>query len=718
MMVMQRCAIYAVVNYSLHKIQTGSVMQKLNVPFNIALLHLTPEKLQRVKQVKALDIFDGATTNFHPDGLFSTEIFGRVGDERRNLMFGYIDIKAPIFHPLVYSAIIKLKRLYGEIMSGKVWALWDDNKKDFIKGKPSEGARTGYAFFLEHWKDIVYEGTPSDLLKSRITEQNDSEQKLYEQATATSNMRIEYIKLVEKNKEIAMTRNVVVMPAGLRDIEIDELGRKSEDEINTLYRKFIALSNVIVESSIATNPEVIDKPRFDMQLNFVTLYEMIESLIKGKKKLFLGKVASRRIFNGTRNVITAMNTAVTVLGKKGTPDFNSTIIGLYQYLQASLPVSVSQVRKFLEPMFPDVNMPAILVDPKTLRPRDVFLHVRYYDKWATNEGIEKVIGSFKEEDIRNQPLMIDGYYLGLIYLGPDGTFKVFNDINQLPPSRLREHVRPLTLTDLFYLSVYRHFGKYPIFVTRYPITGIGSIYPSKTHLRVTVTYEERRMLDEMWADAGDNNIAYEFPIQGAAFVNSLIPHTSHLQRLTADFDGDTSSGNIAYSDEAMANAEKFFKTKKAYVGTDGKFLYSCAVDTVELVLHSMTGDPVRPKVGNESFSLKDTDQVKDNNVFNYEGNTYSLPDVLDMIQHKQPESISMASIDQNVDDSLDIACVAQADTTIPLIGIREGNGSLSGEYIKIVNDPYRLKKIYDQGSGTAQVIFIDQDTLDIARLSN
>lgn len=693
-------------------------MQKLNVPFNIALLHLTPEKLQRVKQVKALDIFDGATSNFHPDGLFSTEIFGRVGDERRSLIFGYIDIKAPIFHPLVYTAITKLKRLYGEIMSGKAWALWDDSKKDFIKGKPNDGARTGYAFFLEHWKDIAYEGTPANMKEGFIESSNSADN---EEINTTSNMRLEYIKLVEKNKAIALTNNVVVMPAGLRDMEIDELGRRSEDEINNLYRKFIALSNVIVESSLVNNPEVIDKLRYDMQLNFVALYEMIEALIKGKKKLFLGKVASRRIFNGTRNVITAMNTAVTTLGKKGTPGFNNTIVGLYQYLQASLPVSVAQVSQFLEPMFPDVNMPAILVDPKTLRPKDVFLHVRYYDKWATKEGIEKVISSYKEEDIRNQPLLIDGYYLGLLYLGPDGTFKVFNDINQLPPTRLKEHVRPLTLTDLFYLSVYRHFHKYPIYVTRYPIAGIGSIYPSNTHLRVTVTFEERRMLDESWIDAGDEAVAHEFPIQGAAFVNSLIPHTSHLARLTADFDGDTASGNIAYSDEAIDNANKFFKTKKAYVGPDGKFLYSCAVETVELVLHSMTGEPVIPKPANEKFSLMDALEehpTENDKLITRDGLKYSLNDIHDMIHHKRPETVAMEHIDQHIDDALPKETIAQADTTIPLIGIREGRGTLSGEYTYILEGQDRLKKLHDQGNNSAQVIFIDQDILDIARVSD
>lgn len=484
-------------------------MQRLQTPFNIGLLCPTPEQLKGVKQVTSLDPFEGATSNFHPQGLFSTEIFGRVGDERRSLLYGYIDLKAPIFHPLVFMTLVKLKRLYGEIMSGSTWAIWDEDKKDFFKSKPTEGARTGYAFFVEHWRDIVFEQT-------------------------NSSQRRQYIELVTKNKDIAMSRYVIVMPAGLRDMEIDEFGRKSEDEINKPYRSMLAMSNIIVESSLETNPEVINKIRYDMQMKFCQIYDHIESMIRGKKKLFLGKVATRRIFNGTRNVITSMNTAVPVLGKKGAPTFNSTIIGLYQYLQATLIVSATQTRNFLSKMFPDINAPAQLVDRKTLKKREVFLHARYYDKWTTIEGIEKVISSYREEAIRNNPIIIDGYYLGLLYLGPDNTFKVFSDIDELPEGRLKEHVRPLTFTDLLYLSVYQHFHKYPCFVTRYPVTGVGSIYPSKSHLRVTVNFEERRMLGDDWMDAGDDYVAYEFPIQGSAFVNSLIPHSSHLKRLGAD----------------------------------------------------------------------------------------------------------------------------------------------------------------------------------------
>jgi hypothetical protein len=49
-----------------------------------------------------------------------------------------------------------------------------------------------------------------------------------------------------------------------------------------------------------------------------------------------------------------------------------------------------------------------------------------------------------------------------------------------------------------------------------------------------VDFEERRMLGDDWVDAGEEYTAHEFPVIGSAFVNSLIPHTSHLGRLNAD----------------------------------------------------------------------------------------------------------------------------------------------------------------------------------------
>ena len=60
---------------------------KQDIPFNIELLNITSNNLMGLRPIRSLDITDGASDNFHPDGLFSTVTFGKVGDERRSTRF-------------------------------------------------------------------------------------------------------------------------------------------------------------------------------------------------------------------------------------------------------------------------------------------------------------------------------------------------------------------------------------------------------------------------------------------------------------------------------------------------------------------------------------------------------------------------------------------------------------------------------------------------------
>lgn len=540
-------------------------MKPSAIPFNISLLELTPQKLQGLRPVRALDIVDGATNNFHDDGLFSASIFGKVGDERRNLRFSYIDIKINIFHPVIYRALVALKRLYAGIIAGTEYAVWNNEISDFERSDPVTG-RTGFAFFVQYWKDIKFADT-----KSTMREQN--------------------ILLLEKYKDKAMTNKIVVMPAGLRDVEIGADGRMREDEINTFYRKLLSISNTISDVAVKSSPEILNNARYSLQMAFNELFETIEAMIEGKKKLLMGKWASRRVMNGTRNVITAMNTSTAYLGANGSVKFNNTIIGLYQAMKAVLPISIYHLRNgFLSKVFTSPEAPARLVDKKTKKMVEVSLKSLYFDRFMTNEGLEKVITSFGEEALRHKPLEIEGYYLGLIYKGPDHTFKLIQDIDEVPAARDKNHVYPLTFCELMYLSCYFDMNRYPLFVTRYPITGIGSIYPSKMFVKTTIKSEVRKELNDAWEPMDDTHTAHEFPLPQKPFVNSLVPHSSKLARMNADFDGDTGSGNATYSDEAVAEIDNFLSKKKAYVGTDGRFISSVDVDTVALVLHNLTGD--------------------------------------------------------------------------------------------------------------------------------
>lgn len=477
------------------------------LPFNIGILTLKDSDLHGMRPVKVLDIFTGGSRDFHPDGLFSIQTFGKPGEERRNRLYSYIDLKVKVFHPTLYKSIIDLKSLYGEILSGKGYAVWDNQLKDFVKSNIAEG-QTGYSFFVKHFKEIVFE-------------QRDSAQREFS------------VKLVEKHKDTSLISKLVVMPAGLRDYTIDDDGKPSEDEINGLYRKILAATLTLDNINVAANEAYLDTTRYNLQLAIQEVYDYVISLIEGKRKLMLGRFASRKIMDSTRNVITAAIPEVTDLHGSKSVSCNETTVGLYQFLRCIMPLAVNLIREnYTSKIFSGPNTPATLVDPKTFKKVVVDIDPDLYDEWATYEGIEKLCARFKEEALRHDILQYKGYYFGLVYKGPDNTFKFVQDVDELPEGRSPKDLHPITYAELLYMAVYKQAMETYGFVTRYPVTGLGSIFPSGVYLRSTVKSQVLTELDEAWQVT--DKVAQEFPIPGLSFFNSMSPPASHLARLGAD----------------------------------------------------------------------------------------------------------------------------------------------------------------------------------------
>lgn len=489
-------------------------MKNLDIPFNLSLLSVTERDIVGMQQITSLDTWEGATKNFHPQGLYSTQAFGVVGTEVRSERFAYIDMRMSIFHPLIFKALSKLKSLYPDIIAGKEFAVWDSEASDFKRSNPLEG-KTGFEFFIEYFPRIVYETRPS--IK-----------------------RQELIDLVTKYKGNAFLRYFLVIPAGLRDMEVED-GRESSDEINTLYYKLIAISNTINPASAKLSPEAYHSQRMSLQNTANEINELLSSIIDGKKGLVSGKWAARRTFDGTRNVITPMQSVSDYLDQKGIPEFDDSTIGMYQVLKGLRPIAVYLIRHgFLQKVFTNPGQPATLVNSKTWKAEQVALTSLEYDRWLTIEGIEKLITYYAEMSIRDIPIEVgkDKHLLGLIYKGPDKTFKIFSDISELPEGLDKKYVTPLTLTELFYCSIYKRANDYPVIVTRYPVIGAGSLVEARVYVKTTQKSEVRRELGDDWQPLGEEFTAYQFPVTGSAHFNAMSPHPTKLAGLDGDHDGD------------------------------------------------------------------------------------------------------------------------------------------------------------------------------------
>lgn len=542
------------------------------LPFNIEILNINKINTNPAfRPVKTLDTFDGLTKNFHPDGLFSQEIFGKIGTKQRQETFSYIDLKCEIIHPLVFKVLKDLKKLYGEIITGKTWAVFNTKDKDFEKSTAAQG-ETGYHFFLSHFKDLKFEERPSILREHKI-------------------------KLINKYKDQALLTKLAVLPAGLRDYEVDESGVAKKDEINTLYSSILSITNIIDENIMKIDPMSLDLTRAKLQLKIVELYEYLSNLLDGKSKMVLAKWATRKLYNGTRNVISPLISNNDEFGSDLSVQFNDTVVGLYQWLKMYLPVTMYHIKKLVSKALIGANEKVYLINKKTLHKELVNIDSVDYDKWMSDEGLEKTITLFGTNELRHNILEIDDRYLFLLYLPNDKFFKVIQDIDEIPDTFKKKFpngiVRPITFAELMYISVYKIAPKMPCLITRYPITTLGSIYPSFTYLKTTTISECRSEINDTWSgvevnDEGKKIRAIHFPIKDMNFFETLSPHPAHLKRLNADFDGDTCSANGVYMDNSIKEITDKLKQKEFYI-SNGKITYANKDDdTSALVLASIT----------------------------------------------------------------------------------------------------------------------------------
>ena len=536
-------------------------MRKLNIPYNLYPLDARGIE-NKIPQIVVLDTFVGATKNFHPNGLYSNEIFGTVGTKRRMGSFAYIYTKLPIIHPIIYNIVIRAKAFYKDIIVGKSYAIFNATTKDFEKSNAVDG-HTGYEFFIKHIKELKLPDTNAPNRKDGLA-------------------------LFYKSKDVYLTDKVLVLPAGMRDYTIDESGHESSDEINSLYYKLLAVANTVNIHTAKMAPETYNTQRVSLQNTFNSIYTYITDILRGKRGFIAKKWMARAITYGTRNVITSNVEPITSLDDESVPGLRDKVMGLYQACKAILPVTIYQLKiRFLEKVFQSPIMPAILTDPNTLKAVEVKVDSATFSQYMSNEGLEKFTSILAEESLRHNPIMVNNHYLGLCYKNNKNQFAFINGVDELPFDYTPDQVTPITYAELVYYALYPVINKYHSFFTRYPVTGVGSTFPCRLYLKTTDKVEKLTELDTLtWEIAGLPN-ANQFPVKDSGFFNAMSIHASTLDKSGADFDGDMGSANATMSLEANNEIEEYYNSAISMVGTDNQFINSLATETVNFVTKHM-----------------------------------------------------------------------------------------------------------------------------------
>lgn len=541
-------------------------------PFNVQIMDARRFVTEnRCMPVTSFFIKEPSSQEFHKDGMFSETIFGQIGTEDRLFTFGYIALNTEVLNPFMFKQIVKLGALYDEIASGKAYAEWDPIRQDFKRydGDPAKNnaAQTGYAFFLEHYHEIKFSETPSDQRDARIM-------------------------LVDKYRSLSLTDVVPILPAGLRDIEVED-GRMTQDDVNKLYISLLAQASSIPPGS---KSYVYDNIRYSVQKKLVQIHEYFIDLLDDKRGFFQGSYGRRKIALGTRNVITAANYTMSDPDDKQALGPNETKVGLFQTMKAFTPLTIHHFKRaFSDPIFGSGDTYRVaLTDPDTLELSYFDMNIDDITSYTSVEGIQKWINRFENTDVRELPMMTRDksgkkLYVCLVYDDGDqiSLCRSFTDLQRRIPDADKSKLRCITWAEAFYLITFAAIQNKHMYVTRYPVTEDGSVYPSKIHLMTTDPGRVVKLFDLILEQ---DTIEYpQYPILGKKrYVDSMILDTSRLAGLGADHDGDMVSGNSVLTDDANEEISQYMESYANYLSPEKKFLSGGTTNLINMTLMNMT----------------------------------------------------------------------------------------------------------------------------------
>lgn len=553
---------------------TPNTVGTLDDPVNIAIMNVDEFiRDHQVMPVTSSLTLEPSTNSFHQDGLYSEDIFGAIGSPERMLRFGYIDLNTYIFNPKIFKLIVQLGGLYKDIMSGHAYAIFDPVSKNFerVVGDHTdvEDADTGYSFFLRHFHELSFK-------------------------TSSSSKRDERIEVIEQYKDRALLSRYLIEPAGLRDIANDSSGRLVQDDINKLYTSLILYARSIPKGSQSV---LYDSVRYQIQSKAQEIYEYIENFLDGKRGFIQGSFARRKVAGGTRNVITASTFMATSPEDPQLQKTDDVMVGVYQTIKGLQPFTKYAYNTiFILPIFKAEAVSRIaLSDPKTGKLVYTSISPAERDLWTSSDGVDRLINSFRNTDLRRKPVMIrdtEGKEYALLFVYDEGDSialcRSVDDLESRWPRKVdRSKLRPITYIEMFYLIAETiAIGKHGI-VTRYPVIEQGSSYVGQLHVVSTTPSRSVEMVNLLAPDYQSLTLR-QYPVLGAAYMDAMMVHPSKLAALGGDHDGDKCSLEYIWSRDGNQECAEYLQSKRSVINTDMRFVTGGSTYLIDLFLHALT----------------------------------------------------------------------------------------------------------------------------------
>lgn len=509
--------------------------------------------------------FISNTTMLDPNGLFSEEIFGKMGTSDRKKKWGYIKLNDVFMNPHAYYVLSRLKRTVAENLKnglgryyvdkhGEIQSI-DINNETVPADAAYSIAGTGFNWLKQAWPYIKWPTNKSMSNMAKIWRNflryNDINQIFWEE--------------------------FLVMPAFYRDIDPNSNKR---NRINTYYSKALRLSQVIKSSS---NIVFIDDPETP---NVSSAHIKLQDLLTEFYTFFMDKIGGTHGFANEHVLGKATDYGARLV--ISTPDFN---VNHYtdseaDFFHSSVPLSTAI----------NIFSPFIIYGITSWIQKFVSggHSILYWDavksQWKREELDPTYMEEFNPDNIRKQVDLykkskkhrveavtlkgIDGKRIPItIYFNPETkniNVSAEEMIEKFDENTMNDHIKYITWCELFYIVAEDTLnGKNPkaIYNTRYPLTTFNNTYCSLMNIVPANKYEPIYVEGVLYKRYPKISIKSDGDID-RLFTDTMRMCSVYLDAMGADYDGDQISTQGLFSNEGNVDALKHMKEVSNVVGID------------------------------------------------------------------------------------------------------------------------------------------------------
>lgn len=445
-----------------------------------------------IQEIKSPVMFQRGNTP-HPEGLFSTKIFGMTPRDRKET-FGYIDLGHIFFHPHIYKIIKRFFRNVEKIVNGSSFYLI--NSEGHLVLSDEVHGETGVQFLYDNWEKIKWEYSDSPARNERIDA------------------------VMNTKKSEVFTSKLIVIPPFYRDVTSSSGGGKVP-EINNFYANAIRLASILKENDVFSFN--LYSSQFAIQELLVDTYDYFKEKLQSKNGLLRKYLMGKNVDLCTRAVITASSFHAD---KPEDLQVNLRYSGIpiSHILSLCNPFIISWVKKFFERELMDVSEKH-LIDSRTGKVLQL-VELKNPELVFTDKEITKKINSFiKDPDTRFKPVEVplkDGRMSYLVFHGTRYDLKNKDELASISN-------RKLTWTDVFYMACEDAVKDKHSIVTRYPLIDQYGLFVSRITVLSTTTTVPMQVGEKIYKNypvvdlsVPESKIATLF-IDSVSFSNSYLP---------------------------------------------------------------------------------------------------------------------------------------------------------------------------------------------------